>query len=332
MRALVTGGAGFVGSNLVKRLVADEWKVNVVDDLSSGFISLLDGLDWDYSFNAGASERDVQLSMLSFDDPGVLLMIEKGEYYDIIFHQAAVPRVSYSVEEPIKTMEINLLGTAKLFEAAAKGDTPIVWASSSSVYGGALSLPTSEEQRGDIMPKSPYALQKYHCEDYAALFGQLYGLRSIGLRYFNVFGPGQYGDSAYATAVSAWCHAIKEGEECRSDGNGEQTRDMCYIDNVIQANIKAADALLNDPHWKVFGVHGPCYNVACGDFVSNNEILEFFKNRFGSRVKIRHAPERAGDVKHTLADLGRIQDQLGYEVEVRFWDGLERTLKWWELE
>jgi nucleoside-diphosphate-sugar epimerase len=332
---LVTGGAGFIGSNLVKRLVADDWDVFVVDDLSSGQLDLLDGLNW----KKWGDPEDIDLSSSPEEDPDVLVcvdsffaasqlkLVEDG-FYDIVFHQAAVPRVSYSVEDPIGTMETNLLGTAALFKAAADGDTPIVWASSSSVYGGALSRPTIEGNRGEVLPKSPYAMQKYHCEDYAALFGELYGLRSVGLRYFNVFGPGQYGDSAYATAVSAWCHAIKEGEECRSDGDGEQTRDMCYVDNVVQANVRAAQMLLDGCVWATRAV---CYNVACGDRVSNNEILQFLKNRFDDRVKIRHASERAGDVKHTLADIDMARDDFGYEVEVRFWEGLEKTLAWWEL-
>ncbi len=330
-RCLVTGGAGFIGSNLVKRLVAEGWDVDVVDDLSSGRLDLLSGVTVADGFINGAGEdADVLFLQVDFTNQHVLNRV-RASRYDVIFHQAAVPRVSYSVEEPIETMETNLLGTVKLFKAAAEGNTPVVWASSSSVYGGALLRPTSEQMRGEILPKSPYAMQKYHCEDYAALFGSLYGLRSIGLRYFNVFGPGQYGDSAYATAVSAWCHAIKEGDECRSDGDGEQTRDMCYIDNVVQANLKAANALLNELDWQVYGTHGLCLNVACGDFVSNNEILEFLKTRFGDRVKVKHAPERAGDVKHTLADLSEIETLLGYAVEVRFWDGLEKTLAWWGL-
>lgn len=340
-RCLVTGGCGFIGSNLVKRLVSEGWNVDVVDDMSSGHIELLADVFvvpcasdiWleDIDNRSGAAEdlppTVVPFFEMTFVHRFVLDKIVKKRY-DIIFHQAAVPRVSYSVENPIETMETNLLGTVALFRAAAEGDTPVVWASSSSVYGGALTRPTIESNRGEVLPKSPYAMQKFHCEDYAALFGSLYGFRSVGLRYFNVFGPGQYGDSAYATAVSAWCHAIKEGQECRSDGDGEQTRDMCYVDNVVQANIKAAKMLLDGCVW---AVRAPCYNIACGDKVSNNEILDFLKNRFGDRVKVRIAPARAGDVKHTLADISLAEEDFGYEAEIRFWEGLRRTLSWWDL-
>jgi len=333
VRALVTGGAGFIGSNLVSRLFDEGWDIVVVDNLSSGRYKLLSSnakldlppvskIGWGNIVSSESGRVSFRLDTIGS------LSAHDLKNIDVIFHQAAVPRVSYSVEQPIETLYDNLCNTVKLFKAAAEADMPVVWASSSSVYGGAEHLPTHESERGRVLPKSPYAMQKYHAEDYAALFGQLYGLRSIGLRYFNVFGPGQYGDSAYATAVSAWCHAIKHEQQCRSDGDGEQTRDMCYIDNVVQANMKAAAVLLEGRSW---GDLGRCYNVACGDRVSNNEILAFLKERFGNRVQIRHAPERPGDVKHTQADISRAEEELGYEVEVRFWDGLEETLDWWNL-
>ena len=143
------------------------------------------------------------------------------------------------------------------------------------------------------------------------------------LRYFNVFGPGQYGDSPYSTAVSAWCHAIKNGLECRSDGDGEQTRDMCYVDNAVSANILAA---ISDKKFE-----GECYNISCGRRTSNKDILEAMKERFGERVKFKHAPERPGDVKHTLADWSKAKRDFGYEPLVHFWEGLERTYDWWGL-
>ena len=241
MRALVTGGAGFIGSNLVRELMRIGWSVHIVDDLSSGRISLIP--------EAEPDQVGPTVDIASFTDPYILDKIGLKNV-DIIFHQAAIPRVSYSVAQPILTMQTNLLATAKLFRAAAERDVPVVWASSSSVYGGAEFLPTHESERGKFLPKSPYAMQKYHSEDYAALFGELYGLRSFGLRYFNVFGPGQYAGGPYSTAVAAWCHAIKNGEECRSDGDGTQSRDMCYVDNVVHANIQAAKVLLD-------GVPGP---------------------------------------------------------------------------
>lgn len=350
---LVTGGAGFIGSALVKRLHSEGYKVDIVDDLSSGFVKLVDDLPLDkitYNEASGKlegftevegaysgqtpvmqycqSDQDTVLFMhSSFAHYDILERIRSG-MYDIIFHQAAVPRVAYSVEEPVATTQTNLLDTLSLFKAAADKNVPVVWASSSSVYGGASTLPTTEDMRGQNLPKSPYAMQKYHLEDYAKLFGELYGLKSVGLRYFNVFGPGQYAGSPYSTAVSAWCHAIKSGEYLRSDGDGEQTRDMCYIDNVVDANVKAGNKILSG---ELFGRDAQCFNIACGDRVSNNQILAHLSDRFGSLVKIHHAPERVGDVKHTQADISAAQEALDYEVLVSFWDGLEKTLEWWQI-
>jgi nucleoside-diphosphate-sugar epimerase len=197
-----------------------------------------------------------------------------------------------------------------------------VWASSSSVYGGADTLPTHESSPKN--PKSPYAWQKCAVEDAAAMFYELYDLDIVCLRYFNVFGPGQYGDSPYSTAVSAWCNNTKFMKPLRSDGDGSQSRDMCYVDNVVDANILAAES---ERHG---GFKGRCYNIACGDRTTNKEILDHFKERF-SHVNVRDAPWRAGDVMHTKADITRAKDELGYEPKVRFWEGLARTLDWWDL-
>lgn len=338
-RCLVTGGAGFIGSALVKRLVIDGCHVDVVDDMSSGSYdallplcavftgskSWLDSIDQREGAAAGMPKDNTVVPVFEkdFSDKLVLEFVRQGRY-EIIFHQAAIPRVAYSVENPIETMQANLLNSCKLFKCAAESGIPVIYASSSSVYGGNDVTPTREEMKGEVLPLSPYAMQKYHMEDYAELYRQLYGLKAIGLRYFNVFGPGQLGDSPYATAVAAWCHAIKNGQECRSDGDGEQTRDMCYIDNVVQANISASAKMMSD-------AVGQCYNIACGESVSNNEILAHLRERFGDRVKVRHAPPRPGDVKHTLADITFAKKNLDYEVLVPFWEGLRRTLDWWEL-
>ena len=332
MRVLVTGGCGFIGSNLVSKLIKDGWQVDVVDDMSNGHVELLEGLHVRYLMNGSfydayklqdvkRKKEEVVVIMDDFACPEILNAIEHGAY-DYIFHQAAVPRVSYSVEFPTETTQTNITKTVSLFEAAAKGNVKrVVWASSSSVYGGAKNLPTSENETKD--PKSPYAWQKSAIENYSKLAYGLYGLDIVCLRYFNVFGPGQYGDSPYSTAVSAWCHSIKNGLECRSDGDGEQTRDMCFIDNVVSANILAA----NSP--RTFA--GECYNVACNRRVSNNEILEFLKERFGDIVNVKTAPVRAGDVKHTQADISKAKKDFGYEPLVYFWEGLEKTLDWWGL-
>ena len=194
-------------------------------------------------------------------------------------------------------------------------------ASSSSVYGDANVIPTDESVSRN--PKSPYALQKSALEDYCRLFGRLYDLDTVCLRYFNVFGPGQYGDSPYSTAVSAWCDAIKNGRPLRSDGDGTQSRDMCHVDNVVSANILAAQASNK--------LMGNAYNICCGNRVENREILRYLTDRF-QNVEVRHAPWRPGDVMHTQGDWSAANRDFGYTPIVSFWEGLEKTLSWWEID
>lgn len=336
MRALVTGGCGFIGSNLVKRLVSEGWTVDIVDNLSSGSEDSISSLNirriptpsllpqFYNSLSQKGDNRDPDSVLLitgDFSDVGILSAI-RDKRYDIVFHQAAVPRVSYSVENPAETTFENITKTVSLFEACNDSVKRVVWASSSSVYGGAETMPTPECERGKSPTMSPYAWQKFAIEDYAKLCYTLYNLDIVCLRYFNVFGPGQLGDSPYSTAVSAWCHATKSSTPLRSDGDGKQSRDLCYVDNVVDANLLAANS---DNIFK-----GKCYNVACGDRISNNEILDYFLKNYD--VAISHAPERSGDVKHTQADITEISKDLGYSPKVKFWDGFDKTLTWWGLK
>jgi len=350
-RALVTGGCGFIGSSIAKKLVSEGWLVDVVDNMTGGSLEsladqktrVLPSSDFiSHFYRSLGPTGQANVSPVQFEERGkdTILVIQDDlasqgmldhitfDSYDVIFHEAAIPRVSYSVENPSETTSENILKTVMLFEAAAGHVKRIVWASSSSVYGGAESRPTHEYERGRILPKSPYAWQKFAIEDYAKMACDLYDIDIVCLRYFNVFGPGQLGDSPYSTAVAAWCHATKNNLPLRSDGDGEQTRDMCYIDNVVHANILAANS---DQHgFGPSGFRGRCYNVACGTSVSNNDILNFFKENFN--VKVEHTPERIGDVKHTLADLSRTTAELGYKPLVTFWEGLEETIRWWQLK
>jgi len=328
MKVLVTGGCGFIGSSLTKELVNQGHDVDVVDDMSSGTLESLNGLKLRVTFpdflgdflKETSSKKDVSVIQGDFSHPVVLGMVSSG-VYDVIFHQAAIPRVLYSVEKPLETTSVNILKSTALLTACKDTHTRFVFASSSSVYGGAEILPTHETTIKN--PKSPYAWQKSSFEDLAKVFCDLYGTDIVCLRYFNVFGPGQLGNSAYSTAVAAWCNAIKTGQPLRSDGDGEQTRDLCYIDNIVNANILVATSS------KKFT--GECYNIACGDQTSNNEILQYFLNRF-ENVTVNHAPERAGDVKHTRADISKAESDFGFKPLVHFWEGLEKTIEWWELE
>jgi nucleoside-diphosphate-sugar epimerase len=306
-RALVTGGAGFIGSNLTDRLINEGFQVTVVDDLSNGHLNFL------------KDAKVKEILTTSFADPKVLDRIRSGAF-NVVFHEAAIPRVSYSVEHPVETTEVNVMDSVLLLDACRGHVKRFVFASSSSVYGGADQLPTPNTAPKN--PKSPYALQKSVIEEYCSMFSMLYNLDTICLRYFNVFGPRQYGDSPYSTAVSAWCHAIKHNLPLRSDGTGEQSRDMCYVDNVVEANLLAAKATRQ--------FKGERYNIACGDRVTNNQILDYFKKRY-PRLEVTTAPWRPGDVMHTQADISATTEAVGYQCKVRFWEGLEKTVAWWGL-
>lgn len=309
-KVLVTGGCGFIGSNLSKALLKENLDVVVVDNLTSARKDFMEFL-----------EENPKIDFVSscFASQEILNRIQNKEF-DTVFHVAAIPRVVYSVEHPHETTDVNVSRTVKLLEACTGNIKRFIFSSSSSVYGGAENLPTPVDEPKD--PKSPYAWQKSCIEDVVKVFSSLYNLDVVSLRYFNVFGPGQFGDSAYATAVSAWCHAIKENTALRSDGSGDQSRDMCYVDNVVDANILAMK------YNKKFNAE--CYNVACGDRVSNNEVLDFLKEKY-PEIKIETAPFRLGDVMHTLADISKTEKDLGYSSKIRFWDGLEKTLHWWNL-
>jgi nucleoside-diphosphate-sugar epimerase len=313
MRVLVTGGCGFIGSNLVEALEKKEGitKIYCVDDMSA---PREDASSW------LVLRKNTEFINGCFASPEVLSIIHSGSV-DTVYHVAAIPRVSYSVENPSLTTSTNINKTVALMEACVGNIKRFVFSSSSSVYGGADLMPTPSNFIKD--PKSPYAWQKDSIEDLLKIFCGLYdNFDAVSLRYFNVFGPGQFGGSAYSTAISAWCHAIKHGKPLRKDGTGEQSRDLCYIDNVVSANLLASDYDLD--------LSGRCFNVACGDRISNNQILDFFLEKF-SDIKIEHAPFRSGDVMHTQADISESIEVLGYKPLVRFWDGLEKTYEWWGI-
>lgn len=329
-RALVTGCCGFIGSNLTHRLVNDGWVVDGVDDMSNGHLDLLDDTKFRVvpsalveAFEASAAETRTDDTVLviqgDFADPLVLKRIISGRY-DVVFHLAANPRVEYSVKHPVVTTDINVLRTVSLFTACATNVRRVVFSSSSSVYGDSDALPTKETAA--TSPESPYALQKLIGEDYAKLFSKLYDLDIICLRYFNVFGPRQYGDSPYSTAISAWCDAVAHDKFLRSDGDGTQSRDLVYVDDVVDANVLAASAT-----GKFNGDH---FNIATGERYTNNQILEYFQEQF-SHVAIRHAPARPGDVMHTQADIEKAGSAFGYYPKTSFWEGLKRTMQWWGL-
>lgn len=311
---LITGGAGFIGSNLVDRCLSTGWNVSVVDDMSNGH----------EEFVPHVRNPNYQLIRSDFADRLVLQDIEMG-FYRYVFHLAAQPRVSHSVEFPFETHKTNVDKTLQLIEACRSsqavngGLKRLVFASSSSVYGDAVHLPVHESASHD--PRSPYALQKSIVEQYLQLYGRIYGFDSVCLRFFNVFGDNAMGGTAYSTALASWLTNVKRGLSLRSDGDGSQVRDLCHVDNVTDACIRAAE----NPH----EMYGRAFNVACGKVTSNKELLDYIVRRYPNS-QVVHAPWRPGDVMRTHADISRARDELGYRPIVDVWEGVERMCTWYD--
>lgn len=307
MKVLITGIAGFIGSNLAERCLKESWEITGVDDFSNGHREFLPDSD------------GVCFYASDFADDHVLQMI-RDEKFDVVFHLAANPRVSYSVEHPFETNDVNVTKTLQLMDACRGNVKRFVFASSSAVYGQASSLPTGVW--AEKKPNSPYGLQKSIIEDYLTLYSTLYGFESVALRFFNVFGPNQLGGSPYSCAISAWLTAIKKGQPCRSDGDGSQTRDMCHVDNVVEACVLAAKSL--EP------LRARRFNVATGVSISNADILKILLSTYKTAYAVE-APWRAGDVMHTLADITKTTTVLGYKPIKDVGEGIVETIRWYDL-
>ena len=330
MRALVTGGCGFIGSNLTHELVGMGWTVDVVDDMSNGSIEFLDGLSikvvpgfmltqYEERYESDRSPKTVLVIQDDIESKELLRRIEAGKY-DRIFHLAANPRVVYTVEHPANTTDVNVTRTIRMLESVNKAPNKprFIFSSTSSVYGTASVLPTPESCEKN--PLSPYGLQKFVVEEFLRMSHHLYGTDSISLRYANVYGPRQLGNSPYSTAISAWCQKVHDGEALRFDGDGEQTRDMVYVGDVVRANVLAAKR--EEPF------KGEAVNVGTGTRISNNAILTLFLQRFGD-LKINHAPPRPGDARDTQLMVSKAKELLGYEPSVSLSEGLRTTWEWW---
>jgi len=326
MKVLVTGGCGFIGSALVNRLVREGDHVDIVDDLSSG-----DPTNLECKFNAvppmllsrypKKSEKDSALLITGdFACPELLSRIKAGEY-DVIYHLAANPRVAFSVEKPVESNETNLHKSIAIFKTAADSGTRVVFSSSCAVYGDPGTLPTQEDEKKS--PESPYGLQKLLCELYLDLFVKLYSIDAISLRYFNVYGPKSLGNSPYSTAIAAWCNAIHDGKSLRSDGDGEQTRDMIFVDDVVEANYLAGRHKEKLSSEKI--------NIATGISYSNNHILSLMKKHIGD-IQVVTAPPRPGDVTDTKGDVELAKNKLGFESRISLEEGLEKTMRWWGIK
>lgn len=305
MRVLVTGGAGFIGHHLVRALLARGDDVVVLDDYSTGLRSRLDTV-MDRITMVEGDIRDPEAAARATD--GV----------DIVLHQAAIPSVARSVADPLRSNSVNVDGTIQLLLAcAAAGVRRVVAAGSSSVYGASPELPRRETQRPD--PRSPYAVSKLATEHYVHALGELHGIETVVLRYFNVFGPGQDPLSQYAAVVPKFITAALAGERPIVHGDGRQSRDFTYIDNVVSANLLAAT---------VPDVSGVTANVGCGGRFDLLELLDRIRAAVGTLADPVFEPTRAGDVRDSEADIGIARERLGYEVLVTFDEGVRRTVEW----
>ncbi len=303
---LVTGGAGFIGSNICKRLVAEGYSVRVVDNLLTGKRSNLDGVIDKIDFvEADMGDEEVARSVV--------------KDIDIVLHEGALPSVPRSVDDPAAAHRHCVDATFMLLLAARDAHVKrFVYAASSSAYGDTPTMPKVETM--PTSPLSPYAVGKLVGEYYCSVFCKVFGLETISLRYFNVFGPQQDPTSQYAAAIPAFVTAILKDQPPTIYGDGEQSRDFTYIDNIVKANLCAARA-------KKTG--GEVVNVACGEKITVNGIIAMINEILGKNVKPIYAPERPGDVKHSLADITAARKLIGFEPVVLFREGLERAIAWY---
>jgi len=305
---VVTGGAGFIGSHIAAALSNSGARVRVLDDLSTGHRENLEEIGGDIDFIQGSVA----------DEDLVRKALEGAE---VVFHEAAIPSVPRSVEAPRQTHIASVDGTFSLLLAARDQKVRrVVYAASSSAYGDQPTLPKSEQMLPD--PLSPYAVAKLVGEYYCRVFTRVYGLETVALRYFNVFGPRQDPTSQYSGVVSRFISALLSNGTPTIFGDGEQSRDFTYIDNVVAANLSAADAS---------GASGQIINVANGERITLNQLLAVLKELTGRQdVNAEYAPARIGDVKHSLADNAMARELLGYECKVGLREGLQRTIDWWK--
>jgi len=305
---LITGGAGFIGSNICTKLVSQGCFVRVIDNLLTGKKSnIADILD------------KIEFIEADMGDPDIALAAMKG--IDVVLHQGALPSVPRSVDDPAATHRHCVDATFTLLLAARDAKVKrFVYAASSSAYGDTPTLPKVETMPAN--PLSPYAAAKLMGEYYCSVFYKVFGLETVSLRYFNVFGPHQDPTSQYAAVIPAFVTAILKGKSPTVYGNGEQSRDFTYVDNVVEANLLAARAKQTK---------GEVVNIACGEAITVNAIIDNVNEIVGKKVKPIYAPARKGDVKHSLADITLAKKLIGYKPTVGFREGLKKAIEWYRL-
>lgn len=305
---LVTGVAGFIGRSIAAALLAEGHAVRGIDNFITGRRENLAGLE------------ALELIEASLNDPGSAALACRD--VEVVFHQAAIPSVPRSVKDPLTTNEANVDATLQLLVSAHEAKVRrVIYAGSSSAYGNTPTLPKVETMTP--APISPYAVSKYAGELYMQSFWQVYGLETVVLRYFNIFGPYQDPTSHYSGVLAKFVTQMLAGGTPTIFGDGEQSRDFTYIDNAVQANLLAAAA----PAEKVAG---KAFNIACGERIPLNHVVELLRGLTGYIGPVYFAPERAGDIKHSLADISLAKDKLGYAPTVDFGEGLRRTVDWYK--
>lgn len=302
-RALVTGGGGFIGSHLVDRLLEQGYEVRVLDSFATGQRENL----------AHASDVEV----VEGDIQSYERVSNAARDCEVVLHEAALPSVPRSIQDPLMTNAVNITGTLNVLLAARDhGVRRVLYASSSSIYGANRALPKVETLKPE--PISPYAVSKLAAESYCQAFNGVYGLECVALRYFNIFGPRQDPTSQYSAVVPRFVEAALDGRRPIIFGDGAQSRDFTFVENVVEANLRALDAP---------GAAGEVFNVACGERATLNEMLRNLGGWLDVAIEPEYRPPRPGDVPHSLADISKARDLLAYEPRVSFGEGLRRTLE-----
>lgn len=305
MKVLVTGGAGFIGGHIIDALLSQNAEVRVIDNLSTGKRENIDRV-----------RNRVDFIEADICDPEAIARAMHG--VELVFHEAAIPSVSRSVADPVASNQANVGGTVSVLNAARlAGVRKLVYAASSSAYGDTPTLPKVETMTP--RPMSPYAISKLAGEQYVTVFGKLYGFETVSLRYFNVFGPRQDPKSEYAAVIPRFVTTILAGQRPVIFGDGEQTRDFCFIENTVSANLLAAKAT----------TRGEVVNVACGARVSLNALIGLINEELGTDVKPEYGPGRPGDVRDSLADISAAEKLLGYKVIYDLRAGLKKAIDWY---
>ena len=300
---LVTGGAGFIGSHLCARLCSDGHDVRALDDLSSGHRANLDGVDVDLIVGDLRDQEALECAM---------------EGADYVLHHAAIASVQYSVEHPLQEQDVNVVGTLRLLEAArVAGVKRVVFAASAAAYGADETVPKQESM--PALPISPYGLSKVSGEHYCRVWPHVYELETVCLRYFNIFGPRQDPASPYSGVISIFARAMIDGRAPMIHGYGEQSRDFTYVDNVVEANLRAC---------AMEKTAGQVYNIGCARAITINQLVQAINTALGSELVPKHVTSRSGDVRVSLADITAARDTLGYSPTTAFEEGLARTLDW----